>query len=241
VESFFSKNTTDKDGARNKRALAIQKAIDARGSGARKALQKYKLADDLVIASSRPSGVAFDDYHVSATQAPEGVNVSKKGNGNEESDGTTSHAPPSQLQQERHEAWQKRLEGPSGLVPRRRSLNLDEAEAREARAALAAARGEEYVPELDEAEMEMEGGGDLGGIDLNESVPASRAKSAKAVGAKSAKGRGKKKEEVGPSGLSYTPLEKQVRRLECVQGSLADYIVDSSWRSRLQIRTVCYW
>lgn len=180
-------------------------------------MQKYKLADDVVIASSRPSGVAFDDYHVSATQA-------KKGNGNPESDGTTLHAPPSQLQQQRHEAWQKRLQGPSGLVPRRRSLNLDEAEAREARAALAAARGEEYVPDLEEGDMEMDGGGDLGGVDSIESLPASRTKSAKATGAKSAKSRGKKKEEVGPSGLSYTPLEKQVSGPKCAPGNVADHI-----------------
>lgn len=174
-------------------------------------MQKYKLADDLVIVNSRPSGVAVDDYHVSTTQAPEGVNLSEKGNVEQDPNGVSSHAPPSQLQQKRHEAWQKRLEGPSELVPCRRSLNLDEAGAREARAALAAARGEEYVPDLAEGDLEFGRRGDLGIVDPIESVSASRAKSAKAAGAKSAKGRGKKKEEVGPSGLSYTPLEKQVR------------------------------
>lgn len=219
MDSFFSKNGTDKDGARTKRALAIQQAIDARGSGARKALRKYKLADDLMVANSRPSGVAFDDYHVFATPATDGATVSERDHLDQDREGTSSNDASSQLQKKRHEAWQKRLQGPSGLVPRRRSLNLDEAEAREAKAALAAARGEEYVPDVDEGDLEMEGGGDLGGIDSPaESVSASRSRTIKATTAKPTKGKGRKKEEVGPSGLTYTPLEKQVRRPNILRG-----------------------
>lgn len=221
VDSFFSKNGKDKNAAQNRRALAIQQAMDARGSSARKALQKFKLSDDIKLASSLPSGVAFDDYHVSATQATAGAELSEKEDKDGAAEDIASHAAASQLQKKRHDAWQKRLQDPSGLIPRRRSLNLDEAEAREARAALAAARGEEYVPDADEGDLDLDGGGDLGGIDSPaESISASRTKHTKAAATKPTKGKGKKKEEVGPSGLPYTPLEKQVCPLARRRGNL---------------------
>lgn len=209
VESFFSRKPTEKDGGRGRRALAIQQAIDARGSGARKALQKYKLANDLIPPHSNPSGAAFDDYHVSAAHTSsenQGEAVARVMN--EESSGNNEEK---EIQKRRHEAWQKRLHAPSGLVPRRRSLNLDEAEAREARAALAEARGEEYQPEADDAATPVDGTDDSADIEvISESARGSRAKSTRAGGSRAVRGRGKKKEDVGPSGLSYTPLEKQV-------------------------------
>lgn len=208
MESFFSRKATGEDAGRGKRALAIQQAIDARGSGAKKALQKYKLANDVVSANPPPSGVAFDDYHVSATQATNGEVTMDKAGTNGIDEGSMTNDEENETRRQRHAAWQKRLQGPSGLVPRRRSLNLDEAEAREARAALAEARGEEYQPE-DENATPVDERDDPAEIELiSETVKGSRAK--KPGAAKAVKGRGKKKEEVGPSGLSYTPLEKQV-------------------------------
>lgn len=211
MESFFSRKATDKDGVRGKRALAIQQAIDARGSGAKKALQKYKLANDVIAAHPPPSGVAFDDYRVSATQPTTGELTMDKTDTNGIVEESVRNDEENESRRRRHAAWQKRLQGPSGLVPRRRSLNLDEAEAREARAALAEARGEESQPE-DENATPVDEKDDPAEIELiSEAVKGSRAK--KAGAAKAVKGRGKKKEEVGPSGLSYTPLEKQVRLL----------------------------
>ncbi|KAJ9099014.1 hypothetical protein QFC20_005771 [Naganishia adeliensis] len=212
VESFFSRKATDKDGGRGKRALAIQQAIDARGSGAKKALQKYKLANDVIAAHPLPSGVAFDDYRVSATQPTTREVTMDKTDTNGIVEESVRNDEENESRRRRHAAWQKRLQGPSGLVPRRRSLNLDEAEAREARAALAEARGEEYQPE-DENATPVDEKDDPAEIELiSEAVKGSRAK--KAGAAKAVKGRGKKKEEVGPSGLSYTPLEKQFMEIK---------------------------
>lgn len=207
VESFFSKKT-DKDARRNRRALAIQQAIDSVGSGGKKALQKYKLADGIASATSPQSGVAFEDYRVSAIDSKDSdkaMDIDRSA-----ADETAEeHDEESETRRRRHAAWQKRLQAPSGLVPRRRSLNLDEAEAREARAALAEARGEEYHPD-GEAETPIEERDDPAEVEvLQEAVKGGRGKNMKAGVSRAVKGRGKKKEEVGPSGQTYTPLEKQ--------------------------------
>lgn len=120
-----------------------------------------------------------------------------------------------------HEKWQARVVG--GLLPRRRSLALDEAAAAEARRlaaggdAVGSGDGEEDGIVGDDMEEIGPGKG-------MEDEEAERAKAASGVGSKLAakyaakaaddpkakvKGKGKKKEEVGPSGQTYTPLEKQ--------------------------------
>jgi DNA mismatch repair protein MSH3 len=93
-----------------------------------------------------------------------------------------SARPRTDEQEQRRLAWSKRMEG--GLIRRRRSLALDEAAAAEAR-------------------EDLESGSD------------SDEPKATSLGSKLAKyaagetKKGKKKEEVGPSGQTYTPLEKQ--------------------------------
>lgn len=95
-----------------------------------------------------------------------------------------------------------------GIIRRRRSLALDEAEA-------AAARGEAGVDDDNE---------DNGVIEFDSDEERSK-KKAEGVGSrlaakfsakadKGTKAKGKKKEEVGPSGLTYTPLEKQYMEIK---------------------------
>lgn len=98
----------------------------------------------------------------------------------------------------RHERWQTRI-GQGLVAPRRNSLPLDQAE-------------EEHM-DGEEAEFEM-----LGDEEEDVEMTTGRAGSkktktkARAGTSKSVKpSKGKKKEEVGPSGMTYTPLEKQVR------------------------------
>lgn len=81
---------------------------------------------------------------------------------------------------------------PDGLVPRRRSLALDEAEAE------AAAEGEAEVD-----------------ADVEEETSTNFASKYAAPTKSTAKGKSKKKEEqIGPSGLPYTPLEKQFMEIK---------------------------
>lgn len=104
-------------------------------------------------------------------------------------------------EEHRHEQWQNAVLGRSFF--RRRSLQLDDAAAIALREQLGEVEGEQTpasgsatpatpAPEED-AQPE------------SSAAAALRAKFA----APPAKGRGKKKEDVGPSGLTYTPLEKQ--------------------------------
>lgn len=110
-------------------------------------------------------------------------------------------------QKRRQEAWTQRMNS-GGIIRRRRSLALDEAEAAEAR--------QEAGIEDDED--------DTGVIDVDSDEERSK-KKAEGVGSKLAakfaskddkgtKGKGKKKEDVGPSGLTYTPLEKQYMEIK---------------------------
>lgn len=98
----------------------------------------------------------------------------------------------------RHERWQTRI-GQGLVAPRRNSLPLDQAE-------------EEHI-DGEEAEFEM-----LGDEEEDVDMTTGRAGSKKTktkAGAGTSKSvkpsKGKKKEELGPSGMTYTPLEKQVR------------------------------
>ena len=91
----------------------------------------------------------------------------------------------------RHQRWQKKLD--QGLIaPRRNSLPLDRAAAE--------------TPDENDPDFEMLAA-DLEPAEAGPSRGTARAKSA--ATSRSA-GKGKKKEELGPSGMSYTPLEKQV-------------------------------
>lgn len=98
------------------------------------------------------------------------------------------------------------MELPGGFFPRRRSLALDDAAAAEARKA-AGIEDDDVTPEAD---MEMD------------SEDERSRKKAEGVGNKlaakfTAKGttrKGKKTEEVGPSGQTYTPLEKQFMEIK---------------------------
>lgn len=113
--------------------------------------------------------------------------------------------------------------GPGGIRPRRRSLALDEAAAAESRGAIAGENGDDADGEAGEGVQEV-GDGEKGSDE-------ERAKSASGVGSKlaakfTAKGKGavavtkgkgrakKKEEEIGPSGLKYTPLEKQFMEIK---------------------------
>ncbi|BEJ16126.1 hypothetical protein CspHIS471_0507310 [Cutaneotrichosporon sp. HIS471] len=104
-----------------------------------------------------------------------------------------SREPRSEEAQARHEAFLRVVEGPG--FKRRRSLLLDEAMAAEARRA---AGGDCEEPSAD-ATPEVE-----------EAVSALRTKYA----APAKRGRKKKEEERGPSGMTYTPLEKQFMEIK---------------------------
>jgi hypothetical protein len=91
----------------------------------------------------------------------------------------------------RHQRWQKKLD--QGLIaPRRNSLPLDRA---------AAENPDENDPDF---EMLAED------LDSAEAGPTRGTARGKSAGTSKSAGKGKKKEELGPSGMSYTPLEKQV-------------------------------
>lgn len=113
-------------------------------------------------------------------------------------------------QQAKHEEWHRKVVGGT-LIPRRRSLALDEAAALEARRQMGVEdEGEEIVtPPVDEggdSEEERQKTADK----LGESLAAKYgAKDVKDKGKGKATARKKKVEEVGPSGQTYTPLEKQ--------------------------------
>ena len=84
------------------------------------------------------------------------------------------------------------MTAPEGLVPRRRSLALDDADA----------ENEEQGQDLQDGEIE-------------EAEPATNLASKYAAPAPTKPSKAKKKEEqVGPSGLPYTPLEKQFMEIK---------------------------
>ncbi|WWC87833.1 uncharacterized protein L201_002726 [Kwoniella dendrophila CBS 6074] len=151
------------------------------------------------------SGTAFDVYSVNSEAGPST---------------SQSQSVRSEDQRRKHEAWQKRILSNGGIIRRRRSLALDEAAAAEL-------RGEAGVdtPDIESAlntpaaEVENPLPMEIDSEDEN------RKKLAQGVGSKLAakyaskvnndtttktgRDKGKKKEEIGPSGQTYTPLEKQ--------------------------------
>lgn len=165
-------------------------------------LKRYRL---FRAAAPRPSqsGSAFDSYAISrAGPSTESLVASSQGRTEE--------------QERRHQEWQRRLLAPGGIIPRRRSLALDEAAAAEARRhAGEDGEGDDLeIPVMDaDAEDEVEGKKDAEGVGskLKEKY------AAKGTDATKGKVIGKSKkiaEEVGPSGQTYTPLEKQFMEIK---------------------------
>lgn len=167
-------------------------------------LKEYRLPKLARVASAQ-SGSAFDTYCISVKQS--------------ESDdrsipAETSTAKRSAAQTRKHEEWQRRVNAPGGVVPRRRSLALDEAAAAEARKAVAGsdADGEEDATPIVEDASDDETKKVAEGV-ASKLAAKYAAKGAETMG--KAKGRAKKKEEeIGPSGQTYTPLEKQFMEIK---------------------------
>lgn len=92
-------------------------------------------------------------------------------------------------------------------MPRRRSLALDEAAAAEMRRAAGIDTPEEGEGgREDEADKEVE--------EASAVATGLRSKYAAKETSTAKKGRKKKEEEVGPSGMTYTPLEKQFMEIK---------------------------
>nr|XP_019050346.1 DNA mismatch repair protein MSH3 [Kwoniella bestiolae CBS 10118]OCF29276.1 DNA mismatch repair protein MSH3 [Kwoniella bestiolae CBS 10118] len=157
-------------------------------------LESYRLPKTGIPSLSQ-SGRAFDVYSVTTGAGPSTITRSAE-------------------QQRRHELWEERLSSNGGIIRRRRSLALDEAAAAELRRGMGietpnvdSGTNTPTMEEPDEVDLEdesrrraAEGVGSKLAAKYASKVP---------DGAKSARGKGKKKEEVGPSGQTYTPLEKQ--------------------------------
>jgi DNA mismatch repair protein MSH3 len=156
-------------------------------SGPNATIQSYRLPKVSASQKEDSSGSAFGSYTLPPLSQP--------------------LPPPSQRteeQERRHANWQ-RLAG--NVIPRRRSLALDEAAAAELRGA----SGIE-TPEEEEGDKE-----DDNESSTSTTAAALRSKfSAKepAPAATAKRGRKKKEEEIGPSGQTYTPLEKQFMEIK---------------------------
>ncbi|WVR03855.1 hypothetical protein IAU60_000852 [Kwoniella sp. DSM 27419] len=146
-----------------------------------------------------PSGTAFDVYQtVSAADAGP----------------STSQSSRTVEQEKRRQAWQRKM-ADGGLIRRRRSLALDEAAAVELRRTAGFERQEDdsganspTVDEPDEVDLEVEGKRKAA-EGIGSKLAAKYAARGENGSAQGSRGKGKKKEEIGPSGQTYTPLEKQ--------------------------------
>ena len=188
TSSYFAKtvpSTSESTSERGKPAVET--------STAKTSLETYKLKSSRPAPSSQ-SGAAFQAFSAPAS-APE----------NEAGPSRTAE------QERRRQAWERKLVS-GRLVPRRRSLKLDEAAATEARIAAGLVDAEDVeegtqTPALDEPILPQDDMEEQPAPDLGESKFKKYA--AKGSDVANGKGRKKKKEEVGPSGMTYTPLERQ--------------------------------
>jgi hypothetical protein len=114
--------------------------------------------------------------------------------------------PPSPASIKRHQAFRSRLLGRS--FGRRKSLTLDEAEAAEP---TKGRDGNDDEEEHEEQEKEIE---EAGSSNKMKGVKEKLTRGGGSKGKALAKGKGKEKESVGPSGQTWTPLEKQVLQLK---------------------------
>jgi len=176
-------------------------------------LESYRLPRT---APPRPpqSGSAFENYSIDGSARPSTLY---------RADGADSDALPSASQgrtaeqETRHQEWQRRLNAPGGIVPRRRSLALDEAAAAEARRQAGSdADGDDENGTLVVEDMIVDDEEDSRKAAEGIASKLKKKYAAKGVattGTK-AKGKSKKQEEVGPSGQTYTPLEKQFMEIK---------------------------
>ncbi|ORY24383.1 muts domain V-domain-containing protein [Naematelia encephala] len=125
-----------------------------------------------------------------------------------------------QRQEANHAEWQRRIAG-GEILPRRRSLALDEAAAAEARRAAGIDVDEDGTPGMEDGgvvAIDVESDGESKAEAVGSRLAAKyAAKGSAGTGAGRGKvgGRAKKKEEEkGPSGLTYTPLEKQFMEIK---------------------------
>jgi DNA mismatch repair protein MSH3 len=155
-------------------------------------LQSYRLPRASIPSSSQ-TGSAFDAF---SYPAPE------------------NFPRPSQertpAQQAKHEAWHRKVVGGT-LISRRRSLALDEAAAAEARRQLGIDGDEDAdTPIIQDVEGEnSEDERQKAAEKVGDTLAAKYGAKADTKGKGKAVSRKKKVEEVGPSGQTYTPLEKQ--------------------------------
>ena len=154
-------------------------------------LQSYRLPHADPISSSQ-AGSAFGSFNYPSSSRPQGSQ------------------PRTAAQRAKHEEWHRKVVGGT-LIPRRRSLALDEAATLEARRQLGLGDEEEEIvtPPVDEgADSEEER--QRTAEKLGETLAAKYgAKDVKGKGKAKVTARKKKVEEVGPSGQTYTPLERQ--------------------------------
>ncbi|KIR32664.1 DNA mismatch repair protein MSH3 [Cryptococcus deuterogattii MMRL2647] len=158
------------------------------------AIQAYKLPH-VIPSQLSHSGSAFE----TCSLVPQASFVPDS-----ESEASASLTPQRTTEQlNRHEEWKARVLAMSGSFRRRRSLALDEAAAAEVREATGL-EGENTPfddSDGDDDKRESEKNAEEVGKKLRKYVAKEPAEKAK--------GKGKKKEEIGPSGLAYTALEKQ--------------------------------
>nr|XP_031862964.1 uncharacterized protein CI109_001439 [Kwoniella shandongensis]KAA5530036.1 hypothetical protein CI109_001439 [Kwoniella shandongensis] len=176
-----------------------------RAASSSTSLESYRLPQ---VTPSQPakSGTAFGTYTLVQSSSEAGP--------------STNRPSPTPEQRARHEAWQAKVLAPGGIIRRRRSLALDEAAAAELRRE---AGLDTATPDAEDGESTTPISDDPGKEEAEE-----RSRAAESVGKKLAakyaakgvdekgkgKGKGKKKEEIGPSGLTYTPLEKQFMEIK---------------------------
>lgn len=178
------------------RPLSVDKRLPRKPSAA---IQAYKL-QDVIPPQPSHSGLAFE----TCSLVPQASFVPDS-----QPEPSASPAPQRTTEQlKRHEEWKTRILAMSGSFRRKRSLALDEAVAAEAREA--AGLEDEGTPfdgsDGDDYKSESEKNAEEVGKQLKKYV-------AKELAGKG-KSKGKKKEEIGPSGLAYTPLEKQFMEIK---------------------------
>lgn len=225
--------TTMRHSAKRGIEKLLNTSLPATNPGPGKVSLAKFIAPPVVASTVFDSGLAFGNYTVSPS-APKVSSEQRSQQSLSLDESRSGQGEAARLK--RHAKWQKRLMS-GNLIPRRRSLGLDEAEA--ASIALAAARGEIVEGSggvTEDAEDEDTQILDDSGITGRNS----KSKQVDRTKSGTSKPKGKKAEEIGPSGMAYTPLEKQV----CLKTRFSSVSVVawkfsrmrccySSWRSKL--------
>nr|ODO02407.1 DNA mismatch repair protein MSH3 [Cryptococcus depauperatus CBS 7855] len=163
-------------------------------------LQAFRLPRLPPLQASQ-SGSAFDthSFGLSASYVPDSQPE------NEPSQRTAE-------QERKHEEWQARMLAMGRMFKRRRSLALDEAAIAEAKKAAGIDTPDDEVTPFDDGAQE-----DEATLQKAEETRKKLQRYASKDAEKSTvkgKSKGKRKEEVGPSGMIYTPLEKQYMEIK---------------------------